>query len=99
MSFPSSAFIIPFPYFVQAIEAAKKKGAYLLINIQVATEFPCQILNRDTWSDHPLKEFVKKNFLFWQGKKEHSVEYSQFHKVKEYPHIAVLDPRTGKFSF
>lgn len=65
------------------------------MNIQVTEEFECQMLNRDTWSNPSLAQFIKSNFKFWQGKRETSVQYCTYHSIIKFPHISIIDPITG----
>eukprot|EP01130_Rhizamoeba_saxonica_P014013 TRINITY_DN6054_c0_g1_i1.p1 TRINITY_DN6054_c0_g1~~TRINITY_DN6054_c0_g1_i1.p1 ORF type:complete len:438 (-),score=86.49 TRINITY_DN6054_c0_g1_i1:39-1352(-) len=79
-----------------AIKTAINKNRFLLINIQDGQDFRCCCLNRDTWSNPILKEFIKNSFVFWQGHAgtESAEIYTKYHVVKSVPHIAILDPRT-----
>lgn len=45
---------------------AHSRSLWLLVNIQMSTEFLCQILNRDLWSNATVREIIQQNFLFWQ---------------------------------
>ena len=36
------------------------------MNVQDSTEFASQVLNRDVWSNHNVKEVIRQHFLFWQ---------------------------------
>lgn len=86
----------------ESLEEAKIMGSesnrWLLVNIQDATEFASQQLNRDTWSHKPLKDVLKTSFIFWQRHHdtEEGIRYSRFYPVETRPHIALLDPRTGE---
>lgn len=51
---------------LQAREAGKSQGKWLMINIQNVQEFSCQALNRDVWSKDAVKALIKDNFIFWQ---------------------------------
>lgn len=37
-----------------------------MVNVQDASEFPCQVLNRDVWSNAAVKTIIKEYFVFWQ---------------------------------
>jgi hypothetical protein len=50
----------------EARDAAQMSRKWLIVNIQNVSEFPCQVLNRDVWSNRTIKELVKENFLFLQ---------------------------------
>lgn len=86
--------------FNSAVKLAEKLGKWLLVNVQDETEFLCQILNRDVWSNERLKEFVVEHFVFWQpcNSSEEGRYYEQFYKIGSYPHIGIIDPATrGRF--
>ncbi len=63
------------------------------------------MLNRDTWSNAALKQFVVENFVFCQPSlaSEAGQWYTRFYPVGIYPHVAVLDPitraRLGEVTF
>lgn len=84
------------------IDMAKTLGRqqkkWILVNIQNATEFVCQVLNRDFWSDKKIKSKVRENFIFLQFQHDspNGEQYINFYHVGEYPHIAILDPLTGE---
>lgn len=94
-----------------------------MINVQDPTEFSCQVLNRDLWSDTIVKDIVKESFIFLQvskiiylfvfchfklifhlnkTKKKYTnnssdgTRYSTFYTVNGYPHLAIIDARTGE---
>ena len=50
----------------QARLAGQQKKRWLLVNLQDSKEFSSQILNRDVWSNHNVKELIKLNFIFLQ---------------------------------
>lgn len=41
-----------------------------MINVQDATEFACQVMNRDLWSDSFVKDIIRESFIFLQVKKK-----------------------------
>eukprot|EP01132_Coremiostelium_polycephalum_P006609 gene6609-8178_t len=90
--------ILTFGPFDELKMKASDKQMWLLVNIQDSTEFDCQKLNRDTWSNKDLREYITKNFLFWQVGNETSEGklFCQFYHVHKFPYIAVIDPRTGE---
>lgn len=69
-----------------------------MVNIQDSSEFQCQVLNRDVWSNPAVKTIIKEHFIFWQvyHDSEEGQRYMMFYQVGEWPHVAVLDPRTGE---
>ncbi|KAF8980352.1 hypothetical protein BGZ46_004316 [Entomortierella lignicola] len=82
--------------FEQSRNIAKNETKWLMVNIQEAGVFACQVLNRDLWSDPSVKEIVKENFIFLQFYSD-SVEgkkYAAYYPLKVFPHIAIVDPRT-----
>lgn len=81
-----------------ARDAATEQNKWLLVNIQDAREFQCQVLNRDVWSSESVKSIVKEHFVFWQQYRENdeAQRFLMFYPVSDWPNIAVLDPRTGE---
>jgi thioredoxin-related protein len=51
---------------MKAKEEALKQKKWLLINLQNMSEFVCQTLNRDLWSDRSVKDVIKEQFIFLQ---------------------------------
>ena len=80
---------------------------WLLVNIQRVDEFHCLELNRDVWADETVKEVLRSSFLFWQQiftdydtknhmhRKTDAQDFVQKYRVDTYPHISIIDPRTG----
>lgn len=88
-------------------ESARDKGKgdekWLLIDVQDPSVFDCQVLNRDIWKNDSIKETVRENFVFIQYNKgqpageEYINYYFPTHESPDaYPHIAIVDPRTGE---
>lgn len=88
-------------------DAARQEGKasekWILVNVQDPAVFDCQILNRDIWKDPGIRETIKENFIFMQYNKDdpRGSQYMQFYfKERDiqdaYPHIAIVDPRTGE---
>ncbi|KAG2198265.1 hypothetical protein INT47_004349 [Mucor saturninus] len=84
--------------FEEARDTAKEKNKWLMINVQNPTEFACQVMNRDLWSDGIVKDIVKESFIFLQYTNESAdgKRYSTFYSVSGYPHLAIIDARTGE---
>lgn len=67
------------------------------------SDFNCQALNRDIWKDDAIRELVAENFIFLQYPKEDVLarDYLNFYfrnhdNPQSYPHVAIVDPRTGE---
>ncbi|GMI39068.1 hypothetical protein TeGR_g8754, partial [Tetraparma gracilis] len=85
--------------FQAARQAGKDSKRWLLVNIQSDADFACHALNRDVWGDEMVQSLVESGFVFWQQDKDKSDEartYVERYHVQEYPHLAILDPRTGR---
>merc|ERR1719468_318033 len=84
--------------FQTARDSATSAKKWLMINIQDACEFPCQVLNRDVWSNEAVKTILREHFIFWQQYKEseEAQRYVTFYPITEWPYVAILDPRTGE---
>ena len=87
----------------QARQQGKEDEKWILVNIQDPSIFDCQILNRDIWKDPSVMETVRENFIFMQYAKDdpRGNQYVQYYfQTREnpnaYPHIAIVDPRTGE---
>lgn len=86
-----------------ARQEGRENEKWLLINIQDSSIFDCQLLNRDLWKDSAVQETVKEHFIFLQFSKDdprattYLQYYFQQHDLSDnYPHIAIVDPRTGE---
>ena len=88
-------------------DVARQEGRdnekWLLVNIQDSSIFDCQVLNRDLWKDRGVQESVKEHFIFLQYAKDdpRALPYIQYYfhgsdVPDNYPHIAIIDPRTGE---
>ncbi|KAF2422586.1 hypothetical protein EJ08DRAFT_476337 [Tothia fuscella] len=88
----------------QAREEGKEDRKWLLVNVQDAAVFDCQVLNRDLWKDERVVAIIQHSFLFLQYSKDdpRGNNYMQYYfstsrEVQDaYPHIAIVDPRTGE---
>jgi len=91
LSFPGS--------FQEARLLGKEDKKWLLVNIQLHTDFTSQMLNRDTWTDEFIITLMRSNLVFWQ--RGHTSgdgqEYMRKYQLSEenLPRIAIVDPRTG----
>ncbi|CAL8579722.1 UBX domain protein Ubx2 [Xanthoria parietina] len=87
----------------EARQQGKDGEKWILVNIQDPSIFDCQILNRDIWKDPSVMETVRENFIFMQYGKDdpRGNQYVQYYfqtrdNSNAYPHIAIVDPRTGE---
>ncbi|GAB1194074.1 hypothetical protein APSETT444_003314 [Aspergillus pseudonomiae] len=86
-----------------ARQEGRENERWLLVNIQDPSIFDCQLLNRDLWKDAGIRDTVKEHFLFLQYAKDdpRAAQYLQYYfqasdVSDNYPHIAIVDPRTGE---
>ncbi|RAK99693.1 DNA-protein crosslink repair co-factor UBX5 [Aspergillus ibericus CBS 121593] len=86
-----------------ARQEGRDNERWLMVNIQDPSVFDCQVLNRDLWKDPAVKDTVKEHFIFMQYSKDdpragpYLQYYFQASDVSDnYPHIAIVDPRTGE---
>jgi UBX domain-containing protein 7 len=89
------------------LDSARDEGRtelkWLLVNIQDGSVFDCQVLNRDLWKNASVADTIKENFIFLQYSKDdiRANQYLQYYFQEHsnsdlYPHIAIVDPRTGE---
>ncbi|KAI8918699.1 hypothetical protein BC831DRAFT_482896 [Entophlyctis helioformis] len=84
--------------FDEARELARSQSKWLMVTIHDASEFACQAMNRDLWSDPTVKELIRENFVFVQFGL-HSSEgerHKNFYPFESFPYIAVIDAMTGE---
>lgn len=86
-----------------AREQGKDDAKWIMVNVQNNSIFDCQNLNRDIWKDPGIKEVVKENFIFMQYAKDDPAgsQYINYYfplvdSDAAFPHIAIVDPRTGE---
>lgn len=95
--------------FDDAREQAKETKKWILVNIQDASIFDSQILNRDIWKSKTVQETIKESFLFLQYDKSgmdgqmyvrlyfpHAINVPPTSELNPFPIIAIVDPRTGE---
>ena len=87
----------------QARQQGRESEKWILVNIQDPSIFDCQVLNRDIWKNSGIMDTVKENFIFMQYSKDDPKgnQYVQYYfqnkdNQEAYPHIAIVDPRTGE---
>jgi hypothetical protein len=108
MSMLAELFRPPFEIMYQgawekARDMGKEEEKWLIVNIQDPAIFDCQRLNRDIWKNDDIKATVRENFLFMQYAKDdpRGQQYINYYfhardSSDAYPHIAIVDPRTGE---
>ncbi|RKP22662.1 thioredoxin-like protein [Syncephalis pseudoplumigaleata] len=76
---------------------AKKEKKKIMVNYQDLSDFACQVLNRDIWSHEGLQAFIREHFVFLQytTDEQEGQDYQIRYKVQTFPHVAIIDPRTG----
>ncbi|RUS80397.1 hypothetical protein EGW08_011833 [Elysia chlorotica] len=84
--------------FQSARDFGSSQNRWLLVNVQNVQEFPCQVLNRDVWSNPETRAVIKDSFVFWQvyNDSEEGKRFMQFYKLSQWPYVAVIDPFTGE---
>ncbi|KAF2832120.1 hypothetical protein CC86DRAFT_280050 [Ophiobolus disseminans] len=87
----------------KARDMGKDELKWLIVNIQDPAIFDCQRLNRDIWKNDEIKATVRENFIFMQYAKDdpRGQQYVNYYfhardSSDAYPHIAIVDPRTGE---
>ncbi|KAH6608499.1 hypothetical protein Trco_001845 [Trichoderma cornu-damae] len=89
----------------EARASGKEDKKWIMVNLQDMSDFNCQMLNRDIWKDRAVQELVKENFIFLQLDKDYpdAEEYITFYlpngtheNPDNYPHVSIVDPRTGE---
>ncbi|KAK4249475.1 hypothetical protein C7999DRAFT_39455 [Corynascus novoguineensis] len=89
----------------EARDEGKDSKKWILVNLQDMSDFNCQALNRDIWKDEAIRSLVKENFIFLQYDKDDyaAEQYITFYLPNEahrnpnnYPHVSIIDPRTGE---
>mmetsp|Transcript_8012 Transcript_8012/g.15082 ORF Transcript_8012/g.15082 Transcript_8012/m.15082 type:complete len:504 (+) Transcript_8012:129-1640(+) len=87
--------------FQGARNVAKDSKRWLLVNVQSDSDFACHALNRDVWRDELCENLVREGFIFWQSDDttDDGRTYCQRYNVTSFPHIGIVDPRTGRLMF
>lgn len=88
----------------QARDEGREQEKWLIVNVQDSAVFDCQALNRDIWKNKEIKECIKEHFIFLQYMKDDPRGQNYFSYYFQglmdnqaaYPHIAIVDPRTGE---
>lgn len=87
-----------------ARDLGKEDEKWIMVNVQDPSIFDCQVLNRDIWKNESIRDTIKEHFIFMQFQKSdpRGQEYVNYYMsaVRDsddaYPHIAIVDPRTGE---
>jgi len=86
-----------------ARDEGKEHKKWILVDIQDPSIFDCQALNRDLWKNEGVVDTIKENFVFIQYNRDdpRASQYVQYYfpnheSQDEYPHVAIVDPRTGE---
>jgi hypothetical protein len=87
-----------------ARDEGKETEKWILVNVQDPSIFDCQVLNRDIWKKPEIRDTVKEHFIFLQFSKTdpRGQEYINYYMANmrdsddAYPHIGIVDPRTGE---
>lgn len=90
--------------FSDARDDGKEDQKWILVNVQDPSIFDCQVLNRDIWKNQSIRDTIKEHFIFLQYNKNdpRGQEYINYYfssmrdSDDAYPHIAIVDPRTGE---
>ncbi|TKA27802.1 hypothetical protein B0A50_04903 [Salinomyces thailandicus] len=90
--------------FSEARDEGKEEQKWIIVNVQDPSIFDCQILNRDIWKNAQIRETIQEHFIFLQYNKDdpRGQEYIRYYFANQrdmedaYPHIAIVDPRTGE---
>ena len=87
----------------EARTQGKENKKWILVNVQNPQVFDCQVLNRDIWKNQGIMDTVRENFIFMQYSKDdpQGEQYINYYfqardSMDAYPHIAIVDPRTGE---
>ncbi|KAL5597015.1 uncharacterized protein BROUX77_006963 [Berkeleyomyces rouxiae] len=88
-----------------ARDEGKDEKKWILVNLQDMNNFHCQALNRDIWRDQAVKDLIQEHFIFLQYARDDvaAEQYLTFyfpgqqHENQDlYPHVSIIDPRTGE---
>lgn len=93
----------------EAREEARDSEKWILVNIQEQGNFQSQVLNRDIWKVKEVMDTVRENFIFLQFDRDgpdgrdyirlympHAQNIPRLSNDTPFPHIAIIDPRTGE---
>lgn len=88
-----------------ARDVGKEEKKWILVNLQKLEDFRCQVLNRDHWKNENIVSLVREHFIFLQYTLDDpfASSYTTFYFANQahedennYPHVSIIDPRTGE---
>ncbi|KAI8957574.1 hypothetical protein F5Y11DRAFT_339185 [Daldinia sp. FL1419] len=88
-----------------ARDLGKEKKKWILVNLQKMDDFRCQVLNRDHWKNEDIVSLIREHFIFLQYTLDDPLaqSYTTFYFANQahedennYPHVSIVDPRTGE---
>lgn len=84
--------------FQSARQAAASANRWLIATIHNTSEFQCQVLNRDVWSNAAIQELIRQRFVLWQAysDSEDGRRFMTLYNIESGPNISIIDPRTGE---
>ncbi|KAI1806686.1 hypothetical protein F4811DRAFT_509984 [Daldinia bambusicola] len=88
-----------------ARDLGKEEKKWILVNLQKMDDFRCQVLNRDHWKNEDIASLIREHFIFLQYTLDDPLaqSYTTFYFANQahedennYPHVSIIDPRTGE---
>lgn len=88
-----------------ARDVGKEEKKWILVNLQKLDDFRCQVLNRDHWKNEDIASLIREHFVFLQYTLDDPLaqSYTTFYFANQahedennYPHVSIIDPRTGE---
>ncbi|KAI1466888.1 uncharacterized protein F4812DRAFT_70062 [Daldinia caldariorum] len=88
-----------------ARDLGKEEKKWILVNLQKLDDFGCQVLNRDHWKNEDIASLIREHFIFLQYTLDDPLaqSYTTFYFANQahedennYPHVSIIDPRTGE---
>ncbi|KAL7629634.1 UBX domain protein Ubx2 [Parahypoxylon ruwenzoriense] len=88
-----------------ARDIGREEKKWILVNLQKLDDFRCQVLNRDHWKNEGIVSLVREHFIFLQYTLDDPLaqSYTMFYFANlahedenNYPHVSIIDPRTGE---
>ena len=85
--------------FEQAQEKALKNKQLLLVDFTASWCPPCKMMEKSTWTDESLKEWVKDNAILLQFDVDKSRDVASQFKIRAMPTLVLFTPEKGKEEF